>query len=299
MSESLVLTVTNLVQVAQVAVPMETVAEGEGESVCDFSLEEVSDDQLLIDAPPVDLPVIGQPPQDRLQMLIEDLSGITGALQEAPAQDAEAMVLPDAKVWSVDSGTRVAVVTAPRDPSHPVPIQAEPVPIQAEPGGAQIDPLLADSPLLQPPHASRDASPVPTDQPALPRIPLASVARQVAEAVVTARDDQIEVALAPEELGKIRMVMSGPEHSPHVMIWAERPEVLDQLRRNSAFLQECLRDAGMTDASFEFQGDTSAGSGGRQPQPDNAPPGFVVTESVPVPVAWTPTAIPARLDIRI
>lgn len=292
MSESLVLTVTNLVQVAQVAVPMETVAEGEGESVCDFSLEEVSDDQLLIDALPVDLPVIGQPPQDRLQMLIEDLSGITGALQEAPAQDAEAMVLPDAKVWSVDSGTRVAVVTAPPDPSHPVPIQAEP-------GVPQIDPLLADPPLLQPPHASRDASPVPTDQPALPRIPLASVARQVAEAVVTARDDQIEVALAPEELGKIRMVMSGPEHSPHVMIWAERPEVLDQLRRNSAFLQECLRDAGMTDASFEFQGDTSAGSGGRQPQPDNAPPGFVVTESVPVPVAWTPTAIPARLDIRI
>ena len=292
MSESLVLTVTNLVQVAQVAVPMETVAEGEGESVCDFSLEEVSDDQLLIDAPPVDLPVIGQPPQDRLQMLIEDLSGITGALQEAPAQDAEAMVLPDAKVWSVDSGTRVAVVTPPPDPSHPVPIQAEP-------GGAQIDPLLADSPLLPPAHASRDASPVPTDQPALPRIPLASVARQVAEAVVTARDDQIEVALAPEELGKIRMVMSGPEHSPHVMIWAERPEVLDQLRRNSAFLQECLRDAGMTDASFEFQGDTSAGAGGRQPQPDTAPPGFVVTESVPVPVAWTPTAIPARLDIRI
>ncbi len=292
MSESLVLTVTNLVQVAQVAVPMETVAEGEGESVCDFSLEEVSDDQLLIDALPVDLPVIGQPPQDRLQLLIEDLSGITGALQEAPAQDAEAMVLPDAKVWSVDSGTRVAVVTPPPDPSHPVPIQAEP-------GGAQIDPLLADPPLLQPPHASRDAAPVPADQPALPRIPLASVARQVAEAVVTARDDQIEVALAPEELGKIRMVMSGPEHSPHVMIWAERPEVLDQLRRNSAFLQECLRDAGMTDASFEFQGDTSAGSGGRQPQPDNAPPGFVVTESVPVPVAWTPTAIPARLDIRI
>lgn len=292
MSESLVLTVTNLVQVAQVAVSMETVAEGEGESICDFSIEEVSDDQLLIDALPVDLPVIGQPPQDRLQMLIEDLSGITGALQEAPAQDAEAMVLPDAKVWSVDSGTRVAVVTAPPDPSHPVPIQAEP-------GGAQIDPLLADPPLLQPPHASRDAAPVPADQPALPRIPLASVARQVAEAVVTARDDQIEVALAPEELGKIRMVMSGPEHSPHVMIWAERPEVLDQLRRNSAFLQECLRDAGMTDASFEFQGDTSAGSGGRQPQPDNAPPGFVVTESVPVPVAWTPTAIPARLDIRI
>ena len=62
MSESLVLTVTNLVQVAQVAVPMETVAEGEGESVCDFSLEEVSDDQVLIDALPVDLPVIGQPP---------------------------------------------------------------------------------------------------------------------------------------------------------------------------------------------------------------------------------------------
>lgn len=290
MSESPVLTVTNLVQVAQVAVSMETVAEGESESACDFSLEEISDDPLPIDALPVDLPVIGQP-RDRLQMLIEGLSGITGALQEAPAQDAEAMVLPDARAWTAESGTRIAVVAAPPDPSHPVPIQAEA-------GVAQIDLLLADPPLL-PAHALRDGAPVPADPQAVPRIPLASVARQVAEAVVTARDDQIEVALAPEELGKIRMVMSGPEHSPHVMIWAERPEVLDQLRRNAAFLQECLLDAGMTDASLEFQGDSSTGSGGRQPQPDTAPPGFVVTESVPVPVAWTPTAIPARLDIRI
>ena len=107
------------------------------------------------------------------------------------------------------------------------------------------------------------------------------------------------MALAPEELGRIRLVMSGPEHSPHVLVWAERPEVLDQLRRNTMILQECFGDAGMADASFEFQGDGSAGSGGRQPTPDAAPQGFAATESVPVAVPWTPMVIPARLDIRI
>ena len=95
------------------------------------------------------------------------------------------------------------------------------------------------------------------------------------------------------------MVMSGPEHNPQVLIWAERPEVLDQLRRNASFLQECFGDAGMAGASFEFQGDGSGGSGGRQSLPDALQQGFDMPESVSVPLAWTPLVIPARLDIRI
>lgn len=127
------------------------------------------------------------------------------------------------------------------------------------------------------------------------------VARQIAEAVIVARDDVVEIALAPEELGRLRLVMSGPDHNPHVAIWVERPEVLDQLRRNAAILQECLGDAGMAGATLEFHDDTSSGS--RGDRPGDVAPGrrpFDTAEPVQaIPVAWTPMAIPARLDIRI
>lgn len=127
------------------------------------------------------------------------------------------------------------------------------------------------------------------------------VARQIAEALITARGDVVEIALAPEELGRLRMVVSGPDQAPHVTIWVERPEVLDQLRRNGAFLQECLGDAGMEQASFEFRGDTPPDS--RDDRAEPAPEsraGFLA--SLPaqvVPLAWTPVAVSARLDIRI
>lgn len=127
------------------------------------------------------------------------------------------------------------------------------------------------------------------------------VARQIAEALVTTRNETIEIALAPEELGRLRMVVSGPDQAAHVTIWVERPEVLEQLRRNGAFLQECLGDAGMSGASFEFRGDTPsdpqddrAGS-----SPDRRDTVAAILPAQIVPVSWTPLAVPARLDIRI
>jgi hypothetical protein len=289
MSESFVLPVANMIQPLVLAEP---VVEGEEDPTSDFTIEEVAIDELPTDPIPADMIATDQPPQDRLQMLIEDLSGITGAFHQAPAKDGQEggeAVLPESKVVPPELGPRIALAPALDLPPT--------LPVQATPDLPQIDLVPADpSPL--PVHPSRDAASAPPDRP-LTRIPVGSVGRQMAEAVVTAREDRIEVALAPEELGRIRMVMTGPEHSPHVMVWAERPEVLDQLRRNASILQDCFGDAGMADASFECQGDGGTGSGGQQPFPDAARQGFDVTESVPVPVAWTPMAIPARLDIRI
>mgnify|MGYP002717638809 CR=1 FL=1 len=295
MAESIVLPVMNMVQAAVLAEP--AAVEGE-DAASDFTIEEVEVDPLLIDAVPLDISAVEQPVQDPLQMLIEDLSGITGALRPVPppspspkGEVAGDAILPDAKVALPDAGVRIAVAV----PADPPPAPA----IQADPAALQIDSLPAD-PLPSSAPAARDAA-SPQAPAVLPpsRIPTALVARQVADAVVTAREDRVEVALAPEELGRIRMVMTGPDHSPHVVIWAERPEVLDQLRRNASFLQDCFGDAGMADASFEFQGDGGTGSGGRQPLPDAVRHGFDATEPALIPLAWTPMAIPARLDIRI
>ena len=127
------------------------------------------------------------------------------------------------------------------------------------------------------------------------------VARQIAEALVTARGEVIEIALAPEELGRLRMVVSGPEQAPHVTVWVERPEVLEQLRRNGTFLQECLGDAGMEGASFEFRGDTPGHSRKDRAEAASDRRDGVAMALPPqlVPASWTPIAAPARLDIRI
>lgn len=298
MAESFVLPVTNMVQTTVLAEPM---AEGEEDLASDFTIEEAPVDGLLTDEASAELSAVVLPPQDRLQMLIEDLSGITGALRKAPADggaEGEEPVLPESKVVLPES--RAALPESGARIALPAPF--DPAPALLVPAGTdvpQIDLLPADAPPLHAP-ASRDVAAAPLDQP-VPRIPVASVVRQITDAVVTAREDRIEVALAPEELGRIRMVMTGPDHSPHVLVWAERPEVLDQLRRNAALLQECFGDAGMADASFEFQGDGGTGSGGHPSFPDASRHGFDMSESVSVslPVAWTPMAISARLDIRI
>ncbi|WEF24333.1 flagellar hook-length control protein FliK [Paracoccus sp. S3-43] len=291
MAENFVLPVMTMVQTTAVAEPA---IEGEEEAGFAFAIDGAPVDDLLADAAPADMAAVCQPPQDLLQMLIEDLSGISGALRQAApegGQAAEEQGPSDPELALPGSGMRIAL---------PAAADAAPgLAVQMTPDMPQADFLSAEPPS---PHiaAARDVAVAAPDQPLPPsRVPVASVVRQMAEAVVSAREDRIEIALAPEELGRIRMVMTGPEHGLHVLVWAERPEVLDQLRRNAAFLQECFGDAGMADASFEFQGNDGTGSGGGQSLSDAPGQGLDVTETASVPAAWTPLAIPARLDIRI
>ncbi|WP_182912975.1 flagellar hook-length control protein FliK [Paracoccus onubensis] len=80
-----------------------------------------------------------------------------------------------------------------------------------------------------------------------------SVIRQIADAVVTTRNETVEIALSPEELGKVRMILTGHERAPHLAIWAERPEILEQLRRNADLLMQQFSEEGMPDATLSFQ----------------------------------------------
>lgn len=80
------------------------------------------------------------------------------------------------------------------------------------------------------------------------------VMQQVAEAVVTARGDRTEIALSPEELGRLRLVMTGADRG-QITIWAERPETLDLIRRNADLLTQQLADAGITAGTLDFRQD--------------------------------------------
>ncbi|PCH74971.1 MAG: hypothetical protein COC12_02400 [Rhodobacteraceae bacterium] len=105
-----------------------------------------------------------------------------------------------------------------------------------------------------------------------------AVASQMADALSNAQSKKIEIALNPEELGRVRMVLSTSDAGISVSILAERPETLDLMRRHIDQLTEEFRNLGYVDIGFDFSGDGTnsrfdEGSEGRQGftemEPDN------------------------------
>lgn len=84
-----------------------------------------------------------------------------------------------------------------------------------------------------------------------------TVTLQIAQAFVQAHGDSFEVSLSPEELGRVRIQMHASETGLHVLITTERPETLDFLRKNIAFLSRDLSGLGFNSTSFEFAGGSS------------------------------------------
>lgn len=110
----------------------------------------------------------------------------------------------------------------------------------------------------------------------------------------------VEVQLAPEELGRVTMHVSGDGGVHHVGLIVERAETLDLLRRNADLLAQDFRDFGLRSPTFSF---AHEGAGQRRPQP--ARPATPRLPDAPdslaaAPVAASPPAVAAggRLDLR-
>lgn len=102
-----------------------------------------------------------------------------------------------------------------------------------------------------------------------------AVTRQVAEAVVQMRDNSVEIALSPEELGTVRLSLSRSEGGGALTVWVERPEVLEALRRNADLLQADLKDAGLGGMQLDFRNSADRdpegqGRGDHDDEPGNA-----------------------------
>ena len=105
---------------------------------------------------------------------------------------------------------------------------------------------------------SRSVSQAPTQFAAKAGIPQ-HIPRQLAEIIHTSGGKSVDVALSPEELGRVRLSISQAEGGLVVSVQAERPETLDMLRRNIDQLDQELRLLGYTDPGFSFShegGDT-------------------------------------------
>jgi hypothetical protein len=140
-----------------------------------------------------------------------------------------------------------------------------------------------------------------------PQSGTAGVANQVADAVRQAAGYRsVEVALHPEELGRVRLSFSPAEAGLTVTIQADRPETLDLLRRHADLLGQDLRQQGFGSVSFEFgpQGGRDGRGGGSDasaPLPDDtpAPDGPPSAPPSPSTVTLARVGVSGGLDLRL
>jgi flagellar hook-length control protein FliK len=136
--------------------------------------------------------------------------------------------------------------------------------------------------------------------------PVRTVGHQLVEAVRQGANGTTDVALNPEELGRVRLSMTTQDGVLHVSVLAERPETHDLLRRNIGLLQSDFRALGYTDVAFDFgPGGDSEGRSGRATEhrpeaapvdgsPDASPPAVGTPDGNPRTIAAS-----ARLDLRL
>lgn len=80
-----------------------------------------------------------------------------------------------------------------------------------------------------------------------------AIAGQMAAAITSKPGSgRVEIALNPEELGKVSIILTGREDGFHLVLSAERPETLDLMRRHIGILTAELQDMGFGDLSFDL-----------------------------------------------
>jgi len=140
-------------------------------------------------------------------------------------------------------------------------------------------------------------------RPETPRL----VALQLAEALATKGERNIDVALNPEELGRVKMRVTTADSSVIVMITTERPETGDMMRRHINELAEEFRKMGFEDISFEFGGEGMSGHTADGEDHSDSPTGGkaganedgTLTENTPEAVQQNLRLGEAGLDMRM
>ncbi|NOC85327.1 flagellar hook-length control protein FliK [Ruegeria sp. HKCCD6428] len=143
-------------------------------------------------------------------------------------------------------------------------VEAEPVAPVVE---AEAPPAAREEPL---PLTSRDSAPQLTAPSTAARAEIArAIAGQLSAAVQTRTGSgATEIALNPEELGRVSIVLNGREDGLQITIATERPETLDLMRRHLSVLTEEFQKLGYGDLSFDLG--TSWGSGAHQKDANDA-----------------------------
>lgn len=221
---------------------------------------------------------------------------VSGAgVPPAGRDDAEATMMPLAP----KSAAPHAVVPASPPPHSVLPKPAATPPLVTDLATEGVRPTAVPDMMLLPAAPGSPPSFAGGSQP-LATVTPQNLGQAIVQVVQKGEDRQIDLALRPEELGRLRFEMSTSGDKVHVTLFIERPEALDLIRRHAEHLLNDLRQAGFSQSSLSF-GDWSQ----RESQTGGDPAATAPTGDT----ADTPTMVPAerfspvtafgRLDIRL
>ncbi len=127
-----------------------------------------------------------------------------------------------------------------------------------------------------------------------------AVAGQMAAAIhARPQSGMIEIALNPEELGRVSIVMNGRDDGLHLTIATERPETLDMIRRHISLLEAEFKSLGLGDLSFDLGTSSDTGSDEQNDAHTAASEPEHATQAQPDPSARPIIGTPGRIDIRL
>lgn len=122
-------------------------------------------------------------------------------------------------------------------------------------------------------------------------------ASQAIEIFVREPGKPVEIALRPEELGRVRMMLSTSEAGITVVITSERADTLDLMRRHIDQLSQEFERLGYMNAAFQFNREDDKGAADRSSSDGGSHSGVEIDE----PARPTPTTRLALsgLDLRL
>ncbi|EKE43792.1 hypothetical protein OCGS_2126 [Oceaniovalibus guishaninsula JLT2003] len=132
------------------------------------------------------------------------------------------------------------------------------------------EPSASAPPLPTGATATHGAGPSAPAMPTASPVPAQIVVPQIAEAARALGQGPVDIALSPEELGRVRLTLNVTEQGMSVVIQADRDETLALLRRNIDMLGTALGELGFAKLDFAFSGGRDGGGKG-QPGADGRP----------------------------
>ena len=132
-------------------------------------------------------------------------------------------------------------------------------------------------------------------------LPVPQVAAQLAAVLVRNASSVTELALAPEELGRVKLRMEQDTANPDrmvIMISVDRPETLDLFRRHSSELADAIRNAGYSGADIGFDQSGGEGASGQRREPSSLA-SAASFDDLDQPQVTQMRSVGASLDLRL
>ena len=156
-------------------------------------------------------------------------------------------------------------------------------------------PPIAETPTFTLPYHPIAPIPITAPKPILvPAQAVQHIAEQIAVSIANDDSGTTEIALDPEELGRVRLHMTVTDQTVQIVIAAERPETSDLMRRHLDVLQQEFRSLGFQSVDLGF-----ADEGGRNSPKETPKPTHIAVEVPPDDPTPTQQIISTGIDIRL